>query len=71
MPSPGLKTANLDEHLVSVRDAEHVKQRKRRILGNFIHWLKGLFLLHLQGLFGRNFINDSHLQSFLKAAVFT
>ena len=71
IPSPGLKTANFDEHLVSIRDAEHVKRRKRRILGNFIYWLKGLFLLHLQGLLGRNFINDSHLQSFLKAAVFT
>ena len=71
IPSPGLKTANFDEHLVSMRDAEHVKRRKRRTLGNFIYWLKGLILLHLQGLLGRNFINDSHLQSFLKAAVFT
>lgn len=71
MQSPGLKTANFDEHLVSMRNAEHVKRRKRRILGNFIHLLKGLFLLHLQGLLGRNFINDRHLQSFLKAALFT
>ena len=71
IPSPGLKTANFDEHLVSIRDAEHVKRRKRRILGNFIYWLKDLFLLHLQGLLGRNFINDSHRKSFLKAAVFS